>query len=404
MSFFTPASDLAQSKKPLPLVAQCGACGLWRQCKSPKMPVDGQGKKKILICGESPGRSEDEQGKPFLGSAGRVLWSTLRRFGVERDDCWTTNSARCFPPGGKYPKDTVTHCRPFLVQAVKELKPEVIILLGDKAVQSLIGWLWKEDNGNLARWEGQQIPVQSINCWVCPTYHPASSFYDDSGDKGNEVKRLFFERRLEAACQLQGRPWATVPDYRKQVEVVYDVDAAAAILDEFTEAGGKIAFDYETTCLKPDGPHAEIYCCSVCWEGKRTIAYPWHGAVVAATERLLRSPVRKLGQNVQFEQRWTKAKLGFWVKNWALDGMLGAHVLDSKSGATGLKFQAFTEFGVDAYDEKVAPYLRSKTNGGNEPNRIREAPLGEVLLYCGLDSLFEYMIDVKQAAKLGVGL
>lgn len=395
MSFFTSESTTA--RKSLSLVAACGACGLYKKCQSPKMPVDGQGLRKILVVGDSPGKTEDQRGKPLCGFFGDVVWRTLSRFGVQRDDCWATDSARCV--ANPYPKDTVDHCRPFLIQAVKELKPKVIILLGNKAVQSLIGWLWKEDVGNPTRWDGQKIPVQSINAWVCPTSHPQSFAFDS--DKGNDVKRLFFERHLETAAGLTTRPWQEVPDYRNRVEVIHDVTRAASILDEFTEAGGKVAFDYETTTKKPDGPNAEIFCCSVCWEGKRTIAYPWHGAAVAATERLLRSPIKKVAQNMQFEARWTRAKLGFWVKGWSNDTMLRAHVVDSRSGVTGLKFLAFSLLGQDDYDSKVGLYLKSKTEGGNEPNRIREAPLDEVLQYCAMDSLLEWEIDALQTGAQG---
>src|ERR1700722_2808000 len=43
------------SKAPPPLLPRCGACGLWKSCKSPKMKWSGKGKKKILLVGEAPG-------------------------------------------------------------------------------------------------------------------------------------------------------------------------------------------------------------------------------------------------------------------------------------------------------------------------------------------------------------
>lgn len=407
MSFFSPVTT-DKTRTPLSLQPQCGACGLHRSCKSPKIPVQGAGRRKILVVGEHPTKEEDNSGDLFSTAVGQHLWETLARHGVGRDDCWVTSALRCrVPAKEKFPDKAVSYCRPYLVQALTELKPEVILLLGYRAVQSCVGWLWKEDvGGRLERWVGHQAPVQSINAWVCPTWHPADLFYD-GGREGKlaDSKKLFFDRHVAAAAQLEGRPWSTPPDWRKRVEVVTDVHRAAAVLDEFTTAGGRIAWDIETTTLKPDGPHAEIYCCAVCWEGKRTIAYPWHGAAVEATERLLRSPVRKIGYNMTFESRWLKAKRGFWVKDWVWDGMLAAHTLDSRSGVSGLKFQAFVRLGQDVYNDRVEPYLFSKKDAGdNAPNRIREAPLHEVLLYCGMDALLEWKVAIKQARQMGVEL
>lgn len=409
MSFFsTPTKAAPAARKALPTVANCRACGLDKTCRSPKMPVDGAGRRKIMIVGEAPGEVEDRQGRPFVGPSGDVIWPILRRFGVGRDDCWVTNSARCHPPGNAYPEGTVDHCRPYLVQAIRELEPEVVILLGGKAVLSLVRWLWKDDVDSIYRWAGWRIPAQKINAWVCPTFHPAAMLHDEKDGRRDEgaVKRLLFERHLKAACRLSGRPWDPVPDYRSKVEVVVDPDEAAKIIDGFTEAGGSIAFDYETTTLRPHGPHAEIYCCAVCHNGERTVAYPWHGAAVDATARLLRSPTKKRGQNMSFEHRWTMAKLGFWIpgETWEFDDMIAAHVIDNRPGITSIKFQAFALLGQDGYDEEIKPYLRSPDGKPDSPNRIREAPLEKVLLYCGMDALLEWEVSIRQAVRLGLKL
>ena len=62
------------------LVPQCGRCGLLDGCESPKMPVAGQGRKRIMVVGEAPGFNEDKQGIPFVGKAGQRLMRTLTKF------------------------------------------------------------------------------------------------------------------------------------------------------------------------------------------------------------------------------------------------------------------------------------------------------------------------------------
>src|ERR1700724_1744053 len=94
--FFTAESD--KSKARIPLVAQCGACGLRRHCNSPLMPVSGEGRKGIFVLGEAPGKSEDLRNEPFVGKSGQLLESTLAKFGVDlRRDCFIGNSLICRP-------------------------------------------------------------------------------------------------------------------------------------------------------------------------------------------------------------------------------------------------------------------------------------------------------------------
>jgi DNA polymerase len=383
----------------VPLLPKCGACKLNLTCASPKMPVSGRGERKILVVGEAPGRDEDKQGRPFVGESGRLLENALRRCGVElRRDCWVTNAVICRPKNNVIEKDIVIdHCRPNLVNTLGRLRPEVVILLGGKAVKSLIGWQWGEDPGGVTRWAGYTIPSQSLNAWVCPTYHPAYLLHQ----KDAKVATLLFERHLKAACELSSRPWAEPPDYSARVRRVLSDKKAAEALREMTRRGGVAAFDFETEGLKPEG-ELGIVSCAVCWEGKRTIAYPWRGEAVAATKELLESGVRKVAQNLKFEHRWALRRLKTRVRNWAWDTMVAAHLLDNREGVSGLKFQAYVRFGQPPYDRKVAPYFEAEH--ASAPNTARKCDLGELLTYNGLDALLEYKIAKAQAAELGMEL
>jgi hypothetical protein len=273
----------------------------------------------------------------------------------------------------------------------------------------VIGHLWRESPGPVSRWVGWQIPCRRWNAWVCPTYHP--SYVKRSEDARNPVPRLFYERHLKAACRLKGRPWPDgAPHDDDRIEVVMDPDDAARKLDSCHTGCAEIAFDYETDRLKPDHPDAQIVCCSVAspemsGEGVLAFAYPWHGKAVAATKRLLTNPdIKKIGYNCKFESRWTQAKLGCKVRGWVHDGMIAAHALDSRSGVTSLKFQAFARLGVEDWSETVKPYLRA--DGGNAPNRVwdfvRTYGMHALLTYCGLDSLYEYRVGELQRKELGL--
>lgn len=408
MNGFLSESTLRESKAPPSLVARCGACGLHKLCASPKMPVNGEGRRKILIVGEAPGKEEDDKGIPFVGPTGHLLRDTLAKFGVDlRRDCWLTNAARCRPPDNKLPDKTVEHCRPYLIQAANELKPEVIIPLGAHAVKSLIGWIWKEDPGGVGRWVGWKIPCQRLNAWICPTWHPAALIHGDNKKQGekkepeNAVRKILFADHLKAASKLKGRPWKEVPDYKGQVSTFYDPEKAVLYLKAWSVGTSPVAFDFETDRLKPDRLDSRIVCCSVS-DGRTTIAFPWHGEAIIAMRELLRSQVPKIGFNMKFEDRWVRRLFGHGVRNWVWDGQLASHVLDNRIGVKDLKFQSFVLLGQEKYNDHIEPFLEGK--GSNEPNRIKEIGLEQLLLYCGLDSLLEFKVAKKQAKQLGVQL
>lgn len=397
--FFT-ASQLTETRAPTPLVPRCGSCGLYKTCKSPKMPVTGQGQRRILLLGEAPGRHEDERNKQFVGETGQLLQRTIAKFGVDmRKDCWLTNSLICRPPGNDIPKnEMIAWCRPNLLTTLRKLQPDLIIPLGGVAVESLIGHFWKEDVGGIMRWAGFHIPCQKINAWICPTYHPSYV----AREKKNPVVELIWRRHLKAALKHSGKPWGVVPDYKSRVKLILDPTDAAYLINKIIKLGGPIAFDYESTSLKPDG-EGEIVSCAVAYRetGSRAIAFPWYGDVIPAVRRLLSSNLPKYGHNIKHEERWTIKIFGVPVRNWKFCSMVGAHTIDTRPGITSLKFQAFALLGEESYDDHIKPHLKAKK--GSKINRIlEEVELKKLLLYNGLDALHTFDVAEKQMEHLGV--
>ncbi len=372
----------------------CGKCGLYKHCLSPKMKVQGEGGKGILLVTGMPSKREDKKGLWHEDEAGDYLEERLANCGIDvKEDCWTTGALICNSKKKMLPVQ-VEYCRANLINTIEELKPSKIILLGAAATVSCIGWLWKEKIGAFTRWTGWNIPSQSLNAWVCPTFHPSLVMNEEK----RPVMPKVFQQDLERACALEGRPWDDIPDYGSQIETIHDPDEAAEVIRYFTKKGGLTAFDYECDRKKPEPRGASIVCASICWRGKRTISYPWMGDAITATEEYLRSDVPKIASNMKFEQRWTKRILGFRIRNWVWDTMLGAHVLDNRQGITGLKFQTFVHLGITSYNEHIERFLRSKSS--NLPNNIKEIDLEQLLKYNGLDSLLEYIVGVRQMKQL----
>lgn len=389
------------SKPTMATVPRCGACGLLKTCNSPKMEVAGHGRRSILIIGEAPGQTEDEQGKPFVGKAGKLLWETLSRLGVERNDCWTTNALICRPPKNRTPTSKeIEYCRPNIVKTIRDLQPEIIIPLGGPAVESLIGWLWRKDTGGISRWAGFQIPSQRLNAWICPTYHPSYVLRSEQEKYAKVVTRLF-EQHLTNAVAKAGRPWTAVFGLfnPSQVKRIHDPIEAAKEIRGYIDTGYPSAIDYETNMLKPDSRLARIISCSIS-DGSTTIAYPWRGEAIAATSEFWLSDIPKIASNLKYEDRWTRRLLKHGVRNWFWDTMNNAHITDNRPSITGLKFQAFVHLGVDSYDEHIQEFLRS--GGSNTPNQaVQEIEINQLLTYNGLDSLLEWHVAAKQIELIG---
>jgi len=366
------------------------------------MEVSGDGRKGVLVVGEAPGRTEDREGRPFVGQAGQVLREALEKIGVDLErDCWVTNAIVCRPPKNRTPTDReIQWCAPLLFGAIKRLQPRVILLLGGTAVRAVIGRVWgRDDVGAITRWVGWQIPDSTLNAWICPTYHPSYLLRQ----RDDAALALWFSRHLEAAFSLRDRPWPNGPvNWAGGVQVVMEPTKAARWLDAVRSKGGVIAWDLETNSIKPDWDDCRILSCAVCWRGKRTIAFPWAEPAISKMKELLVSKqVRKVGANIKYEHRWIRRLLGVEVRRWVWDTQLAAHFLSSRHGVTSLKFQSYVLLGVPAYETEVSGFMTPVGRG--HTNRLHQAPVRELLKYNGLDALLTYHVAKKQIEVCGFG-
>lgn len=380
------------SRKSIATVPNCGPCGLVYTSKYPKVPVKGRGRAGILLVGEHPGG----------GAPNKMIEAAVARTGLDpHEDCWLTWATVCAPPDGPPTDEQLTHCRPALQKVIEELNPSTIIPFGGYAVKSLLTPIWRDDQGySIQRWVGWRIPCQRPNAWICPVSHPAFT-----NDNNAELVMLFLDRHLRAATGLVGRPWATPPDYAKQVRVVMtDAEAVSLmrVMRDNYPSDEKIAVDIETNMLKPDSDAAFIFTCALS-NGDLTISYPWTRATAEATRELIHSGRPFVASNMKFEERWFLREFGRGVDYWYRDTMLRAHWEDCRggkgdgggggkekheAGITGLKFQSFIKLGQPNYNDTVAPYLES-SGGANTPNRIKQSPLHDLLLYGGMDAILE---------------
>ncbi len=126
--------------------ADCKGCPLWEPATQTVFSR-GPETARLVLVGEQPGDQEDQQGKPFVGPAGRVLVRALDEAQVDRDDVYVTNAVKHFkftPRGNRRIHATPdtwesAACRPWLRAELEVLSPRLVVLLGATAAKTVYG-------------------------------------------------------------------------------------------------------------------------------------------------------------------------------------------------------------------------------------------------------------------------
>jgi uracil-DNA glycosylase len=129
----------------------------------------------LMFVGEAPGASEDEQGLPFVGAAGKLLEKLLGEIGMARADVFIANVLKCRPPGNRDPQPAeIESCREYLYRQVELIQPRVICTLGNFATKLL-----REDPTGITRLHGQPevLAVGRRAVRLYPIFHPAAALY-----------------------------------------------------------------------------------------------------------------------------------------------------------------------------------------------------------------------------------
>lgn len=172
-----PLKDIEQEAK------HCTKCRL-NETRTNAVPGHGPSDADIMLIGEAPGANEDQQGKPFVGRAGRILDELLAAASLDREDVYITNIVKCRPPGNRDPTDEeIRACTPYLDRQIETIKPRVIIPLGNFATRTILNkyGLRKHLRG-ITKIHGTTHTITTLHGTkrIMPSYHPAAAAYDAS--------------------------------------------------------------------------------------------------------------------------------------------------------------------------------------------------------------------------------
>lgn len=140
--------------------------------------VPGEGKHGTwAIVGEAPGRTEAEQGRPFVGRTGQEQDAHLRRNNLTRQNGYLTNLRKTFVEGNAAPtEEEVKEWGPRLIAELRKVNPKVVMTAGAHSTHFLLG-----ADAHLEAVHGmpQRSPLLPDSCVVMPSFHPAAPFYNN---------------------------------------------------------------------------------------------------------------------------------------------------------------------------------------------------------------------------------
>lgn len=125
----------------------------------------------IVFVGEAPGKNEDLQGEPFVGSAGKFLNEMLKSIGLSRADVYITNIVKYRPPSNRDPlPEEIEAFKPYLLKQLAVIKPKVVVFLGRHAMNVFLP--------KLKISEAHGKPVHEDGRVYLPLFHPAAALYN----------------------------------------------------------------------------------------------------------------------------------------------------------------------------------------------------------------------------------
>jgi uracil-DNA glycosylase len=170
-----------------------GGCG-FELCESATNMVPGEGNPDadVMLVGEAPGATEDEQGRPFVGRAGQLLDELLAEAGLAREDVYITNVVKARPPGNRDPKaPEVAHHLPWLEAELALIQPSLVVPLGRHALSHFT------DDARISDVHGTEMTERGRSLF--PLYHPAAAL------RGAGLRETLFEdaRKLRRAVEAR---------------------------------------------------------------------------------------------------------------------------------------------------------------------------------------------------------
>lgn len=245
------------------------------------VPASGPTKTNLVIVGEAPGREEERQREPFVGSSGDHLRATLLRHGITPEQVYLTNVCHYRPPnneiekfiklkkGVPQPNELVLSGIMELYRDLARIQPTLIAPLGNTALWALTGQrqiskrrgsiMEVQANLNLLQQLGANKLDEAaahlekiVGTKVVPTLHPAAVLrqFELNTIFDFDIGKIAAERKFPE-LNLPQRTYYIDPPEAQALELAKQLLAAEQISIDIETPGGKlfcVGFSCDPSC------------------------------------------------------------------------------------------------------------------------------------------------------------
>lgn len=129
---------------------------------------EGNPEAEVMFIGEAPGFHEDRLGRPFVGTAGKLLDKLLLGIGWRREDVYITNIVKRRPPENRDPlPEEIEAYKPYLTRQIEIINPKAIVPLGRYSMNYFL------PEAKISRDQGRVFFVGGRR--IIPMFHPAAA-------------------------------------------------------------------------------------------------------------------------------------------------------------------------------------------------------------------------------------
>lgn len=189
-------------------IRSCTRC-LLSQSRRNAVPGEGPGDAELVFIGEAPGFHEDQQGRPFVGSAGQFLDELLQGIGLGREEVYICNVIKCRPPGNREPlPQEVETCRPYLDRQLELVKPKMVVTLGRFSLARFF------PRAKISTVHGKPRKIGGVIYY--PVYHPAAALHQP---KWRAVVEADFQKIPQLLGEIERIPDEGLPQDAEQLSL-----------------------------------------------------------------------------------------------------------------------------------------------------------------------------------------
>lgn len=173
-------------------IRACTKCPLGGS-RTQAVPGEGAPEADVVFVGEAPGYHEDNQGRPFVGPAGKLLSDMLASIGLRRTDVYISNVVKCRPPKNRDPQpgEVETCTEEFLFAQIAAIQPKIVCALGRFAMGVLL-----DPRMSITRVHG--TVHRKSGMLYLPMIHPAAALHKETN------RRLVEQDFQKLAAVLRG--------------------------------------------------------------------------------------------------------------------------------------------------------------------------------------------------------